>query len=186
MEVLDVGCGYGDLMEDLTSRGCVVKGVEISPEAVKVALEKGLEVEQGVAEALPYPDASFDAVVCSVVLPYTDEGKTITEWARVLKPGGFVQATYHGVGYGLWRMDDGPETTWRTRVYASRFLANTLIYRSTGLRLPGHLGDTLCQTRGSLQRYYRQAGLVLEREVVVEKRMGLPVFLGHRLVRPTS
>ena len=168
-------------MSELASRGCLVTGVEIDPSLVRVCQAAGLPVCEGRAEGLPVADASVDGIVCSVVLPYTDERQAIAEWARVLRPGGAVNATYHGVGYGLYYLTGGRGIM--CRVYGFRMLANTLFYQLFGRRLPGFLGDTLCQTSRRLRSYYRASGLVLEREQVVGAVMGHPQYLCHRVVK---
>jgi|SRR5579864_3710279 len=181
MHVLDVGCGDGCLMTEIAAKGCSVVGVEIDKSVVQSHVVRGLEVYEGRAERLPLVDESFDAIVCSVVLPYTDEKQSVTEWMRVLKPGGIVNASYHGVGLGLGYVVHGPG--WRLRFYGLRMLANTLFYRLTRFRLPGFLGDTLCQTSRRMVSYYRASGLQLEQEQIVDKTMGFPRFLCHRIVK---
>ncbi|HUR52607.1 MAG TPA: class I SAM-dependent methyltransferase [Gemmataceae bacterium] len=182
--VLDVGCGTGELMSEAADRGCSVEGVEIARPLVESCRAAGLRVSEGRAEHLPVPDASVDAILCSVVIPYTDERKAIAEWARVLRPGGFVNATYHGIGYGLSHLTR--RAGLKERIYGLRMLANTAVYGLTGRRLPGFLGDTLCQSRGRLRPSYRSVGLDLRSEQVVETCMGVPVFLCHRLEKPLA
>jgi SAM-dependent methyltransferase len=181
-KVLDVGCGDGALMRDLAGAGCDVSGVEINPSLVAAATSAGLRVALGRAEELPVPDASFDVILCSVVLPYTDERLAVAEWARVLRPGGVVNASCHGLGYGLTYMFRG--CSLKQRYYGFRMLANTAFYQLARRRLPGSLGDTLCQTGPRLRAYYAATGLVLEREQVVDSQLGLPRFLCHRLRKP--
>jgi len=182
MTVLDIGCGDGDLMSELIGIGCTVKGVEIDRSLVRACQAKGMPVSEGRAERLPIEDSSVDAIVCSVVLSYTLERQAVEEWARVLKPGGVINATYHGIGYGLNYLFYGPR--FKTRVYGFRMLANTLFYRLTSHRLPGFLGDTLCQTSRRMMTYYRTFGLRLEREQVVGVVAGTPRFLCHRVIKP--
>jgi ubiquinone/menaquinone biosynthesis C-methylase UbiE len=181
MTVLDVGCGQGGLMSELAGRGCSVTGVEIDSSLVRYCQDLGLRVSSGRAEALPVADSSLDAVVCSVVLPYTDERLAVGEWARVLKPGGTVNVVCHGVGYGLEYLLHAHGL--QKRLYGLRMLANSLCYSITGQRLPGFLGDTLCQTSRRLRSYYRDYGLRLERVRVIGVVMGCPQFLCHRLVK---
>ncbi|HMQ05052.1 MAG TPA: class I SAM-dependent methyltransferase [Pyrinomonadaceae bacterium] len=106
--VLDVGCGTGNLMKELARMGYAVSGVEIDAALVEACRDDGLEVREGRAESLPFPDESVDAVVCSVVLPYTDERAAVKEWARVLRSGGVANASCHGLGYGVRYLIGGP------------------------------------------------------------------------------
>ncbi len=182
--LLDVGCGEGELMTELLHLGASVQGVEIASSLVQSCLAQGLDVTEGTAEHLPIPDASKNGIVCSVVLPYTDEQQAVAEWARVLKPGGWVNATYHGIGYGLGYLLRGSGA--KQRFYGLRMLANTAVYRTTARKLPGFLGDTLCQSTARMQFYYRRCGLTLEREQIVETVVGKPKFLCHRLIKNAS
>lgn len=186
MHVLDVGCGEGELMTELQRRGIGATGLEISGSAVESCRRQGLDVVKGTAEELPFPADSFDGIVCSVVIPYTNQRKAIAEWARVLKPGGIVRATYHGVGYGLLYAAGSGDPRRKLRLYGLRMLMNTACYHLTGCRLPGFLGDTLCQVPAQLQRCYDACGLTLIREFVVERYCGKPVFLGHALAKPNG
>lgn len=184
LAILDIGCGTGDLMADLARRGCAVTGIEIDGSLVQRCQAAGLRVLEGQAEHLPVAAASLDAVVCSMVLPYTDERRAIAEWARTLKPGGVANATFHGIGYGLDYLLHGPG--WKRRFYGARMLANTLFYQVFGHRLPGFLGDTLCQTSRRMRSYYRAFGLDLQRESVIGVVAGFPRFLGHRVVKRST
>jgi ubiquinone/menaquinone biosynthesis C-methylase UbiE len=72
-----------------------LSGIELSPEmlaiAQRTAKELGREVNLriGDAQALDYPDASFDSVVCTLALcTIPDEGAAVAEAYRVLRPGG--------------------------------------------------------------------------------------------------
>ena len=100
--VLDVGCGTGTLA--IVSKRRVgptgtVHGIDASPEMIARAREKakkaGVEVffKQGVVEALPFPDAHFDAVLSTLMLhhlPRKLREQCAREVRRVLKPGGRV------------------------------------------------------------------------------------------------
>lgn len=72
-----------------------VTGIDLSPEMLSIARrrasELGLSVElhEGDAQDLPFPDGSFDTVVCTYSLcNVPDDAKVVTEMKRVLKPGG--------------------------------------------------------------------------------------------------
>lgn len=106
--VLDVGCGTGALAiaagRQVGSAGEVC-GVDPSPEMVARARRKaakaGVDVrfETAAAQALPFPDASFDAVLSCLMLHHVSEGgrpQAIGEISRVLKPGGSFLAIDFG------------------------------------------------------------------------------------------
>jgi SAM-dependent methyltransferase len=177
--VLDVGCGNGTHLRDLTAQGCDVVGVERDPQSVKRLERQGFRVVQGVAENLPFADASFDAIVCSVVVPYTDERRAVAEWARVLAPHGEVRASFHGIAYALHYLLRGPDL--RRRLYGGRMIANSCVYRLTGHRLPRFWGDTLYQSAARLHRYYAQTSLALLSEYVRPGVGGLREIFFHHL-----
>ena len=179
--VLDVGCGSGEQLEDLRRAGLDPVGVEPSQALVDDGTARGLAVLRGAAERLPIESQSVDGVVCKVVLPYTDERRAIAEWARVLRPGGRVLASYHGAGYYLRYLTSGPGVA--PRLYAARSLVNTWWYALADRRLPGFLGDTIYQSGKRLAEYYDQFGFVLERDVPAPLYRGKPVFIYHRLRR---
>jgi len=93
-KVLDVACGTGVLARAAVGRvgpaGHAV-GVDIGQGMLAVAQELAPNVEwrEGLAEVLPYPDNSFDAVVSQFGLMFfSDRPRAIGEMIRVLKPGG--------------------------------------------------------------------------------------------------
>jgi hypothetical protein len=64
----------------------------------------------------------------------------------------------------------------RGLVYCTRSLVNTEYSRLFGRRLPGWLGDTLCQTDGRMRQYFRQSRLEVEQAPDAARFLGLPVF----------
>lgn len=95
--ILEVGCGGGLICEELARRGARMVGIDPSQAALQTAREHAqqsglagrITYKQGYAEALPYADASFRALVCLDVLEHVrDLRATIAEIARVLAPGG--------------------------------------------------------------------------------------------------
>lgn len=94
-DVLDLGCAGGFMAEAIALRGATVTGIDPAAEAIRAArrhahasgLHIGYDVGQG--EALPYNDASFDAVVCVDVLEHVaDLDLVLAQVARVLRPEG--------------------------------------------------------------------------------------------------
>ena len=92
--VLEVGVGTG-LNLPLYPEGVRLTGIDISPAMLERARRRaaglGREVRlvEGDAQALPFPDASFDTVVCTLSLcSIPDDRRAVAEMKRVLRPGG--------------------------------------------------------------------------------------------------
>jgi ubiquinone/menaquinone biosynthesis C-methylase UbiE len=95
-DVLEVGCGTGLLLDRIGRFARSVRGIDISPEMLKRAIERGHDVREGSATALPFDDATFD-VTCSfkVLAHIPDATAALREMARVTKPGGHVVAEFY-------------------------------------------------------------------------------------------
>jgi ubiquinone/menaquinone biosynthesis C-methylase UbiE len=99
--VLDVGCGTGLLLRLLAQRlpgSDELVGVDAAPGMVDVATsmrnDPRLRFSAGVAEDLPFPEASFDLVVSTTSFDHwEDQRRGLTECARVLSPGGHLVLT---------------------------------------------------------------------------------------------
>ena len=97
MKVLDVACGTGNLSLPAARLGANVTGVDIAPNLLEQARAKaaaeGLDIkfDEGDAEALPYGDASFDAVVTMYGAMFAPRPELVAaELKRVCKPGGLI------------------------------------------------------------------------------------------------
>ena len=95
--VLDVACGTGVVTRraaELVGRDGTVVGLDINPAMLGVARSvspTSIEWRESSAEAIPLPDASFDAVTCSLGLQFvSDRSAAVREMRRVLKDGGRV------------------------------------------------------------------------------------------------
>jgi ubiquinone/menaquinone biosynthesis C-methylase UbiE len=93
-EVLEVAIGTGRNLA-FYPEGVRLTGVDLSPamleRARKRARERGMEADlrEGDAQDLPFPDESFDTVVCTHSLcNIPDDRKAVAEMKRVLRPGG--------------------------------------------------------------------------------------------------
>jgi len=141
--VLDVGSGTGTLVILIKQRvpEATVVGVDGDPNICDMARRKieaaGLDIElrEGFAQKLPFPDASFDRVVTSLVvhhLTLADKEAAFREMARILVPGGELLVA-----------DVGPPRSTPGRIAASV------------IRRVGHLADNF---DGRLPGLMRSAG----------------------------
>ena len=101
-KVLDVGCGDGDLLQLLETRGIDGRGIELSREGVNRCVRKGLAVVQGDADTDldNYPDDSFDYVILSQTLQATRQPRVVLE--NMLRIG--RRAIVSFPNFGFWRM----------------------------------------------------------------------------------
>jgi SAM-dependent methyltransferase len=96
---LEVACGSGGAAVRVAERfGASVTGVDVNPAAIGDATARAhahgveeraqFEVADG-DRALPFSDASFDALFCNdAILHLRERGRVLLDWARVLRPGG--------------------------------------------------------------------------------------------------
>lgn len=95
--VLDVGAGHGMLLSLLVELGHECHGLDVidQPAIYPETYKKGIEFHRCNVEAepIPYPDESFDAVVCCQVLEHFTHSHlpAMKEIRRVLRPGGIVE-----------------------------------------------------------------------------------------------
>jgi SAM-dependent methyltransferase len=112
---LDVGCGPGALTEELVARlgPTAVTAIDPSQSFVAAIRERlpAVDVRCGAAEALPFPDSSFDLAAAQLVVHFmSDPVAGISEMARVTHPDGVVAACVWDQSVG----GSGPlDTFWR-------------------------------------------------------------------------
>jgi SAM-dependent methyltransferase len=95
--MLDVACGPGFLASGGRERGAVARGIDFSPAMLAVAGARDADVQfdEGDAEALPYADGSFDAVVANFGIHHVPRpGLALREAYRVLREGGRVAFSF--------------------------------------------------------------------------------------------
>jgi ubiquinone/menaquinone biosynthesis C-methylase UbiE len=96
--ILDVGCGTGEYVRRANELGFTASGLEPADAMRAAAISKnpGATIVSGVATELPFPDQSFDLVICIEVLRYLDRSdirQALREIRRVLRPGGAMFLT---------------------------------------------------------------------------------------------
>jgi SAM-dependent methyltransferase len=164
MRVLDVGCGPGGLTAELADRVGEenVAAIDPAPQFVDACRERHprADVRQGGAEALPWPDARFDATLCSLVVAFMDDpDQGLSEMRRVTRPGGAVSAC-------MWDIAGGGMTMLSTFWKAARELD------------PGVAGERARPgvTEGDLGDRLRRASLEDVVEGAVEARVSYSDF----------
>jgi SAM-dependent methyltransferase len=118
--VLEVGCGAGSLVRLLAKRlggANPITAADVNPfllrEAAALAAADGvadaIHFTHGNAEALPFPDRSFDCAYSVTVLEECDAGRAIAEIWRVLRPGGRAGIAVRALDMKQWWNLDLPE-----------------------------------------------------------------------------
>ena len=125
--LLDVGCGGGLLAEEFAGLDCRVTGIDPSEQSLQTARahaqQQGLAIDYhcGFGDSLPFETASFDVVSCCDVLEHIEDwSATLSEIARVLKPGGlFLFDTINRTAYSwlvnIFLAQDFPPTRFMPR-----------------------------------------------------------------------
>lgn len=96
--LLDLGCGPGQMVEACVERGFVYVGVDISPGMIaecrrRHAGRAGVSFTIAAMQQLPFPNGSFDVVICMGALEYLTggaEAQAVAEIGRVLRHGGLL------------------------------------------------------------------------------------------------
>jgi ubiquinone/menaquinone biosynthesis C-methylase UbiE len=95
-DILEVGCGTGLIMQRAQTFARHVQGVDLSPGMLAHARSRGLDVVQGSATQLPFPDDRFDVTYSFKVLAHVpDIQRALSEMARVTRPGGMILAEFY-------------------------------------------------------------------------------------------
>jgi ubiquinone/menaquinone biosynthesis C-methylase UbiE len=155
-KILDLGCGFGRHAFEAARRGASVVALDAGRDEVEgvanmfAAMVEAGELTKGSLHAttvqgdalhLPFPDGSFDRVICSEVLEHIpDDRSAMQELARVLRPGGTMAITVPRFGPELvnWALSDEYHNVpgGHIRIYRRSVLTERL--RSTGLVVTGH------------------------------------------------
>ena len=145
--VLDVATGTGAVAAELIKqKGCLVVGVDQSPEMLAVARRRvpnRARFEEGDAQAMRYEDGEFDALTFTYLLRYVeDPAATLHELARVVRPGGTIAGLEFGLPDQPWR------ALWELHVRVALPAAG-LVLRNGWREVGGFLG-------GSIRNHYAE------------------------------
>lgn len=86
---LEIGCGAGDLLNQMKEIGWQTVGIDFDPVAIAAAKQRGLDVRVGDLESQEFSDGSFDVVLMKHVLEHLpDPQYSMRTIRRILRPGG--------------------------------------------------------------------------------------------------
>jgi len=128
--VLDAGCGMGQWTSALSLEKSKVIGRDLNQGRLEVGRKlleslhiKNTQLFLGDIENINYPDNTFDLVFCYGVFMFTEMPKTLSEFARVLRPGGKLYLNANSFGWYVHLVRDVP---WN-RKPALRIIKNTIL-----------------------------------------------------------
>lgn len=102
LDILDAGCGTGEVTRWFAKNGAKPYGLDISPEMCFLAAERSENIpflNHDLSDPLPFNDERFDAVVSLGCLEYIENiENTIREFARVLRPNGLFLGCFERYG----------------------------------------------------------------------------------------
>jgi ubiquinone/menaquinone biosynthesis C-methylase UbiE len=135
-KVLEVDCSTGvDLTHSAYAEAAELCGIDIDTKAIETgrALYPALDLRVARGEAIPFRDGYFDTVLSRIALPYMDIPTALSEFNRVMRPGGYLFASWHDCkGRHEWFLD---ALTWKRAVDLAYIVAASLTFRLSG-RIP--------------------------------------------------
>ena len=155
IRILDVGCGTGANLEMLSQFGAA-EGVDVSDDALEFCRRKGLTVQKGLAETLPYADGSFDLTTALDVVEHLDDDIAgLKEMFRVTKSGGY-SLIFVPAFMWLWGVQDDVSN------HRIRYTKSQIVER------------------------LQQAGYTIERATYANWTFFTPILAGRTLMRLTG
>jgi ubiquinone/menaquinone biosynthesis C-methylase UbiE len=130
--ILDAGCGAGQWTIALAQRFNKVSAIDLKPErlnVLKAVSEKmscnNIQIDTGSIESLPYKENTFDAVFCYGVIMFTDIKKVLSEFHRVLRPGGRIYICFNADGWSHYLIEERSKTNTNIKVMGQDTLYST-------------------------------------------------------------
>jgi SAM-dependent methyltransferase len=199
--ILDVGCGLGLYVQRFRAFSTEVHGIDIDPEKVREASQSLPNIQEGSAQALPYPNESFDLVLSHEVLEHVpDDVQAVHEAYRVLRRGGhlvvFAPNRYypfetHGIYWrGRYHYGNIPLVNYLPDGLRAKLCPHVRAYTARGLRrlfvgLLGHVVVHQCIFAGydNIDARYPALGALLKRSTYALENTPLQILgLSHFLV----
>ena len=162
--VLDAGCGFGRNLPFLLARGFEVYAIDGDGRAVEATQQLAARlnpalpldnIRQGALDALPWPDGSMDAVICSAVLHFardrTHFDQMLEDMWRVLTPGGLFFARLAS-SIGIETLINGTVGRVRLPDGSERFVVDQACLLDRTHELGGRLLDPIKTTNVQNQR----------------------------------
>lgn len=150
--VLDIAIGTGWSTEQFARHGAEVSGIDITPKAVELARARftvfslpAADIRVADAQALPWPDNTFDFVLawgCLMHMPKTEQA--ISEIYRVLKPGGRMAAM----------MYNKHSLHWWWYIWLSKGILRGKLLKMTKQQLANRYTDGVYQGGNQLTKFY--------------------------------
>jgi len=136
--VLDIGCGHGDLMEELRDKGCSIQGVEPNPSSAKTAADKGFLVHMGHFEEITLPENDYDVLIFWHVLEHTFSPRSsLLKAGKLLKAGGRIFICCPNADSYLSNFFKGFWRGWHLPFHFYHFTVKTIerLAQDTGLQI---------------------------------------------------
>ena len=135
--VLDAGCGFGqwalalaEMNKNVVCCDIAQNRVDFLKNLINSLSIKNLSVSQNGIDKLPFENESFDIIFCYQVIQCTPWKKTLSEFKRVLKPGGKVYITTNDIGWYLylWQVPHNKADDYDPKELAAMSFMQTLSY----------------------------------------------------------
>ncbi|CAN5721065.1 hypothetical protein BH23GEM6_BH23GEM6_13740 [soil metagenome] len=185
--ILDIGCGDAGVIIAFAEAGAKVAGLELDEKSLRRAIVRAEEhaveatLAKGIAEALPFPDASFDVVILDNVLEHVkDRAGTLQEIRRVLRPEGLLYMVTPKP-FSLYSLWNDPHYDLAGLVLLPRRL-QILYFEKLRGGGTGTYDVGVIPTRWRLRRLLREAGL---RPIVSPRELWVN-YLCDRTSRPSE
>ena len=145
--VLDAACGCGQYSIALAEKNQYVTGLDINPGYIEISQHisskfnlQNIDFLVGNLHEMPFPNESFDAIFCYGALMYTKEDRVISEFARILQPGGNLYICSDGAGWPIYKfvVEGCQNKRLRSIIGSMRLIFNTFIYNIMSSTSPCH------------------------------------------------